>query len=469
MASDDRDRNFEKTLARHLRAQNPSADSATSPDCPDAETLAAYHERLLSPEEMIFWKRHLPGCQRCVQILAELEATDDLPVDILDEKNLHVVPAVAAPAAPQAASGSAPKAVPQSNVQSKPQEIRRQPRFHPSRWVLPAAALAAGLFVYIALHNKPSAKSTTAPVEIAENRPPSPPPAPTSSSEQSQPKVSAPDATRSAAPPQKSSRPPAANDSISRATNEKRRDTQAAAGLATHDFSADSSATARKQLDGTAATGQKDQFARDRINSPASDLVSAPSLKKEQEDKSKHASSLALAQPQALPKSPRDTTETVEVTAESAGVAKASPAPPQNLVVNGAMGGTILANVASSNTSLVAAPGGIILWRAGPAGILERSTDSGATWKIQSSGVITNLLAGSAPSEKTCWIVGAAGSILLTTDGGDHWQKIQPPIVADFNSVFAVDSRQATITSAPQRQSYKTTDGGRTWKLIANP
>ena len=59
MAPDERDRSFDKALVRHLRAESSLQDSANSPsrgfgaagECPDPETLAAYHERSLLPEE----------------------------------------------------------------------------------------------------------------------------------------------------------------------------------------------------------------------------------------------------------------------------------------------------------------------------------------------------------------------------------------------------------------------------------
>ena len=70
MALDDRERNFEKALRRELRANGVSGL-----DCPDAETLAAYHERMLSPEEMVAQKSHIAGCPRCQEILATLEIT----------------------------------------------------------------------------------------------------------------------------------------------------------------------------------------------------------------------------------------------------------------------------------------------------------------------------------------------------------------------------------------------------------
>ena len=82
MAPDERDRSFDKALARHLRADSFLQDSASpSPrdfgragKCPGPETLAAYHERSLLPEEMNPWKEHIVGCANCQTILSHLEA-----------------------------------------------------------------------------------------------------------------------------------------------------------------------------------------------------------------------------------------------------------------------------------------------------------------------------------------------------------------------------------------------------------
>src|ERR1700743_2099425 len=77
MPRDDRDLNFEKALAGSLRSSN----AAPGNDCLDAETLAAYHERLLDPEEMAQRKAHIASCERCQEILAQLEATDGIAVE----------------------------------------------------------------------------------------------------------------------------------------------------------------------------------------------------------------------------------------------------------------------------------------------------------------------------------------------------------------------------------------------------
>ena len=69
MASEERDRKFDQALARHLRSAAPTeaaraSASAATPQagCPDAEILAAYHERALSLDEMNSWKEHIAGC-----------------------------------------------------------------------------------------------------------------------------------------------------------------------------------------------------------------------------------------------------------------------------------------------------------------------------------------------------------------------------------------------------------------------
>src|SRR5580765_7421509 len=85
MPGEDRDRLFEKALAQQLR-RDAGYDAAA---CLDPETLAAYHERLLSAEEMSTAKNHLVACARCQEILAQLEATQEV-VDLQDQRRVPV-------------------------------------------------------------------------------------------------------------------------------------------------------------------------------------------------------------------------------------------------------------------------------------------------------------------------------------------------------------------------------------------
>jgi len=113
----------------------------------------------------------------------------------------------------------------------------------------------------------------------------------------------------------------------------------------------------------------------------------------------------------------------------------------------------------------IATPAGLVSWRVGQAGIIDFSSDAGKTWTLQPSGVTTDLLAGSAPSDKVCWIVGGSGTILRTIDAGAHWQKIRPPVLEDILSVVAEDALRATVSLT--NGSYQTTDGGATWNKVA--
>jgi len=106
-----------------------------------------------------------------------------------------------------------------------------------------------------------------------------------------------------------------------------------------------------------------------------------------------------------------------------------------------------------------------VSWRVGQAGIIEFSPDAGKTWTLQPSPVTTDLLGGSAPTDKVCWIVGSSGTVLRTTDAGAHWQKIRPPVQDDIRSVNALDARRASVSMT--NGSYQTTDGGATWNKLA--
>src|SRR2546421_1893344 len=93
MAPDERDRRFDKALARHLRSAAPLGEAGGLPApqsgaCPDSETLAAYHERSLLPEEMNSWKEHIVGCANCQTVLAHLEATEEIPRQAAEQEKV---------------------------------------------------------------------------------------------------------------------------------------------------------------------------------------------------------------------------------------------------------------------------------------------------------------------------------------------------------------------------------------------
>jgi len=122
-----------------------------------------------------------------------------------------------------------------------------------------------------------------------------------------------------------------------------------------------------------------------------------------------------------------------------------------------------------SNPRLISPPGSSVIWRAGRSGLIEFSKDGGSSWSRQTSGVLADLLTGSAPSDKVCWIVGRVGAILLTTDGGAHWTLVSSPLSEDFGGIRATDALHATIWNARNTKSFETSDGGLTWNRVPHP
>jgi hypothetical protein len=196
MPTDDRGRQFERALARHLR---DAADST----CPDSEILAAYYQRTLSPEDMAQWAKHIASCQRCQQTLSFVEQTDNNQAEEWKEQHLAVMlqetgarPTLQRAAAAEIAVGQSHRAAAASRA--APVAMAKQQRRAPWRWMLPMGALAASAMVWIAVNEvHTQQRKAAASVELAENRqaatvaPLSPAPAPQAEVTQSKPRETA--------------------------------------------------------------------------------------------------------------------------------------------------------------------------------------------------------------------------------------------------------------------------------------
>src|SRR5215467_13570793 len=159
---EDRDQLFEKALARQLRA---AAESASA--CPDPETLAAYHERLLSAEEMASAKEHLISCARCQEILAELEATD-----LVESRDAVPVQAALPGAAPLRARPMPELSRPASAAHALPARVTSiTKRSATLRWAAPFGAIAAVLLLWVGTREFRRLKTQSEPAnQIADNR-----------------------------------------------------------------------------------------------------------------------------------------------------------------------------------------------------------------------------------------------------------------------------------------------------------
>jgi hypothetical protein len=433
MASDARDQKFEKALARHLR------DHSLGGTCPDPEILAAYHERALSPEEMISREGHITNCSRCQEILVQLGSTEEIPVEVDPVQNLGTPTSAAAAPVHAQSIDKAKGALPQPKM-----------TWH---WLAPAGALAAGLLVWVAWHETQSLpRGGTNSVEVAENRqpatlpavlPPEPKAAAKSGGQAREEAAGSQayaekDKARDSAKLQKKAGPPPKSSAA-----------LIAPALAENERTADNlDARLEKNLPVTGRnSGQLMPEPKKAETSPAG--VSPPF---EGTSVGNRAAAPAAAPPQQMAKQKAlsevvSSRETVEATGNS----------------------SVLQADAALKPRLISAPGGKVMWRVGSVGLIERSTNGGKNWTPQASGVATNLTAGSAPSKKVCWVVGRAGTILLTTDGGASWKQVVSPLTDDLGGVHAADARHATIWDVPNRQAYETRDGGATWSRVANP
>jgi len=103
-----------------------------------------------------------------------------------------------------------------------------------------------------------------------------------------------------------------------------------------------------------------------------------------------------------------------------------------------------------------------VTWIVDKNGAIQKFYSNGAM-RWQYSGVTTDLITGWAPSATVCWVVGRSGTILRTTDGGEHWERITAPIGDNLARVVASSAKDATITTE-RGQSFATSDGGVTWR-----
>jgi Photosynthesis system II assembly factor YCF48 len=469
MGHEDHERKFERALERHLRrddagtrneadAHADGRDETGAVPCPDAETLAAFHERILSAEEMNAAKEHIAECSRCQEVLAQLEATDEISLRVEAQRDLEI----REPVLPTGATFRVPK------------DISRGRGFKVLRWAAPAGAIAAGLLIWFVVRdakvqtlnhidNVQVAQDHPADRRLAESQPlpNSPVPEPVTNAkqlnlhrkEESKIKHQAEESEAFRAPKRPSSSVTASSSptATSRVTaNEK--------GTVASDTSPHANI---RQLP---LNGRNYSSLQRLENKP-------PEIPSSQTEVSVMAAAPPVsddlhAQPAAPPREGAgasrgaNTNQTVEVQSGASQVQSTQ----QMVVVDQLEQTPSLKKDSFENAKTILAPNGTVRWRLLPKGRIERSVDNGITWRPQKSGVKVELLAGSAPNEVVCWLVGRRGTILRTTDGGKHWRKVLSPIGGDVAAVQAVDALIATISDADKSSRFVTRDGGATWE-----
>ena len=457
MPSDHRDRQLEKALARHLRSD--AIDGA----CPDAETLAAYHEHTLSLEEMAQWKQHISGCARCQETLNLVEESNVLQRN--EEENRKMIElvggkfAAAVVVSSMAMNEAVPAALPLSRSSTAAQTPKRAAAL---RWVVPVGALAAVVLVWVGVRETQQAKNIkSAQLQVAQNRPAAPS-APMATAPA--PKTSLPEEYRSA-------------ETRSRSLDELRRQDRA--------LSATQPAVAlnKKAAVGGAAPvldiPMPDKEKRERDSMQLKDLPAsaiAPEPPGASQVNNYTAQNRELPPTQTLQPSPagargvtaNEAANTGRMLGQRNSAAKSRAASTATGEVT-AMAGALpqsMGDVLPEGGTIIVAPNDAYSWRVGSNGKIEHSTDNSRTWMLQKSGVTTDLTAGSATSGKVCWVVGKAGTVLLTTDRGKHWKQLASPTKEDLGGVNAVDDKRASIWTVSHSKSFETNDGGATWSPV---
>lgn len=465
MPLDERDAKFEKALSRHFRGE-----------CPDAETLAAYHERALAPEEMVEWKKHIATCGNCQEILAQLESTEHIPVETEANELVAAFPldqaAMRRIAMAQTVSEGRQHGVTRqadhAAAGGPPIQLRRTRAW---KWAAPAGAIAAGLLVWLSISElKRPVVTPQAPVQVAERHP-----------------EAAPETQEEAG------RTRALSKSLNELTANKPAKPESHASIGLKAPATKVQRTPNQPLAKTERADGKEN-GRQIVDRPAEEAPRKAEAKERARLKDEIASN-NTAPPAATSKSIGAVTESVQVQTESESrVGTPAPAPPlpvpaaqaQDQKKNAAAGvlaqqeisggprsgyqrDAHLMDADSSRLHTVVSADGKRVWRLEPNGQILLFTGKGTGWQAQLSGVNVDLTAGSAPSERVCWVVGREGTVLLTIDGGKHWRKVSTPIRGDLGGVAATDAAHARVWDAANHLSYETSDGGVTWKQLTTP
>ncbi len=398
----------EKILAGLLRRNLRGGASASGADCPGPDVLAAYYDRSLDAPETARWEMHFSSCAHCRGQLAALTRSE------------------------------------------APAERAARPKWLRGWGILAPAAAALVLLLVLAVYrpwHRVATKTEPAP-QVAATSSPSPS---DETKELAENAASTP--AKAKEPHQKNSYkspPPSGAAGVG---------TGVAAGVA-GSMPSTSPGAAKAPQKAAPATGA----AIPKLAQPEG---------QEQVEVTPGATSAQVAQAPAAPSPP-----------------VAAPAPPQSTSAT-AMSSTVLqqrGESQNSNRSSVAVSGGAqagalgrlrtlktrslevriptpdpsVIWRAGEAGLVERSEDGGKTWKGQITSANADLLAGSAPASNICWVAGRGGTILLTTDG-ENWRKMNSPTDADLVAIHATNAKKATV-EASDGKGFATEDGGVTWR-----
>jgi len=415
---------------------------------------------------MTRWKNHIAGCARCQETLAPMEVTEEVADEQSEaSRELPMSHQARPPEALVASSasiqmmGAAPTvgtAAGSSQKKVEPLRVRRQA----VRWLVPVGAIAAAALVWVGVHERQNVAGKHAEMQVAENRPAPAPPLPSERAQASRtlqeanpasPRVRSYSGTPAkTASPSLQEREPNASPPNAAPSLDAKRDENKNAAKAKEQSQTGALKGAQSDQLTTLSTGQ---IATETTPAPAMVPPRAATAPAPRDQAANSGQARDLSAPQA------------EIRQKKSADTRNALATSMNTAVGGAV---LLRKVASSDPSVIVAPGDQQAWIVGAAGRVRHSADGGRTWTQQNTGVTSDLSTGSAPSSSVVWIVGKSGTILLSVDEGAHWNLVTSPIAGDLGGVHAADALHATIWDEANRKSYSTNDGGATWTPTAN-
>ncbi len=101
-------------------------------------------------------------------------------------------------------------------------------------------------------------------------------------------------------------------------------------------------------------------------------------------------------------------------------------------------------------------------WIVGDEGLVLFSSNGGASFGIQKSGVVLDLYNVDFRDENEGYIVGSQGTVLRTDDGGGNWETVKTTFKVTFMRVDFADDKNGVIVGY-DGTILRSSDKGRTW------
>jgi hypothetical protein len=422
-----RDKAFDRMMAHKLDARLQDEGR----DCPDAEILAAYVERTLSPAERQTWETHLVACRFCQEQVAQLVRLSES--DEIEEA------AKRAPAKPRVAWFRWALAAP-ALVALVVAGLWYTGEFRPLLWQEEPTATKAPQSPTPTLATQPrgkgaAAKSPTA-EELSKKTGPNRETAERAAALKPPPRISVYGSPGSSVEV-KPSEGGAAASGVGRASN---------AGASV--TSAERQAVVAQAGAPAPAAKEFDRMASRRVRASAEEMPSAPGA------------------PTAEPGQEAASNLAVGGKGLSGGLVRAGTAAKQSAA-------PLQAETEAATRPEARRDSGVEFhgfiqerrtWRVGPGGLIQKAAADGS-WETRPSGVKADLFGISFANSEVGWAVGQGGTVLRTTDGGATWTRMPNPTSEDLVRVGAISPTKVNVITR-SGQTLQSTDGGQTWKPL---